>query len=78
MAIQTPPRPFPPRQAQVLGVVRDYYRQARVVPSVRLVAREMGLRSPATAFQHLKALERKGYLRREGRRGFFPVLERMP
>ena len=49
------------RQEQVLEFIRAYIRENGYPPSVRDIGEEFGL-SPATVHDHLKALERKGYL----------------
>ena len=49
------------RQEQVLEFIRSYTRESGYPPSVRDIGEEFGL-SPATVHDHLKALERKGYL----------------
>ena len=52
------------RQGQVLEFIRSYTRESGYPPSVRDIGTEFGL-SPATVHDHLKALERKGYLDRK-------------
>ncbi|MCS7173473.1 MAG: transcriptional repressor LexA [Armatimonadetes bacterium] len=52
------------RQREALEFVTRCIRERGVVPSVREVAEHLGLRSPATAQRHLRALVEKGYLRR--------------
>ncbi len=49
------------RQEQVLEFIRSYTRESGYPPSVRDIGGEFGL-SPATVHDHLKAVERKGYL----------------
>ena len=49
------------RQEQVLEFIRSFSRENGYPPSVRDIGKEFGL-SPATVHDHLKALERKGYL----------------
>jgi len=53
---------LPARQAEALRLVRAFYDTHGVPPSVRVLAEQMGLRSSSTVYQHLMALERKGYL----------------
>ncbi|MDR5682458.1 MAG: transcriptional repressor LexA [Armatimonadota bacterium] len=52
------------RQRQVLDFLRSSIERSGIVPSVREVASALGLRSAATAQQHIDGLIRKGYLRR--------------
>ncbi len=68
------------RQREVLEFVTRCIRERGVVPSVREVADHLGLRSPATAQRHLRALVEKGYLRRIPRkmRGLELVAPRGP
>lgn len=51
------------RQAQVLGFIEEYLTENGFPPTVREVAARFGFRSPRAAHDHIKALERKGYLR---------------
>ena len=51
------------RQGQVLGFINDYRQQQGYPPTVREVADHFGFRSPRAAHDHIKALERKGFLR---------------
>jgi repressor LexA len=57
-----------PRQQEILGYVARTIRRTGIVPSVREIGQALGMRSPATVHQHLTALTRKGYLRRDGDR----------
>jgi repressor LexA len=52
------------RQRQVLEFLSRSIDRSGIVPSVREVAAALGLRSPATAQQHIGSLIRKGHLRR--------------
>ncbi len=54
---------LPPRQKAVLDAVRHAIRAYRRPPTVNELARELGVSGP-TVHQHLRALERKGLLRR--------------
>jgi len=51
------------RQAQVLKFISDHLAQHGYPPTVREVAAHFGFRSPRAAYDHVKALEKKGYLR---------------
>ena len=55
---------LPARQRAVLDAVRRSIQRRRKVPSILELAAELGVSGP-TVHQHLKALERKGFLRRE-------------
>lgn len=61
-------KPLTPRQQEVLGHIARSIRRTGIVPSVREIGQALGMRSPATVHQHLTALTRKGYLRRDGDR----------
>ena len=56
-----------PRQRDVLAVILGSIEERGRFPSIREIARRLRLASPATVFQHLKALATKGYLRHEQR-----------
>lgn len=51
------------RQRQVLDFIRHFMAQAGYPPTVREIGAHFGF-VPRSVFDHLKALERKGYLRR--------------
>ena len=53
------------KQHEVLEAARGLERRRGYTPSVREIARELGV-SAATVQEHLVALERKGYVRRTG------------
>lgn len=53
------------RQLELLRAVRAWILEHQRMPSVREIARALG-RSPSTIQQHLRALERRGYIRRDG------------
>ncbi len=52
-----------PRQREVLDFVKEFTLESGYPPSVREIGRHFDI-YPRAAFDHLKALERKGYLRR--------------
>ncbi len=60
--------PLTRRQHEILRHVAMRIRQTGIVPSVREIGGALGMRSPSTVHQHLAALARKGYLRRDGDR----------
>lgn len=51
------------RQAQVLAFIEEFQSGHGYPPTVREVAARFGFRSPRAAHDHMKALEKKGYLR---------------
>ncbi len=53
------------RQAQVLEFINSFLAEHGYPPTVREVAGRFGFRSPRAAHDHMKALERKGYLHSE-------------
>ena len=57
----TEQRPMTPRQEQVLEFIRA--NSGLYGPTVREIAAAMSIKSPHGVTVHLKALERKGYLR---------------
>jgi repressor LexA len=62
------------RQRRVLEYVRAQVREKGVPPSVREIADRFGFRSTRSAFDHLRALQRKGRIRRrKGHRGLVVV-----
>lgn len=63
-----PRAPLTVRQRDILQHVAASIRRTGIVPSVREIGAALGMRSPSTVHQHLTALERKGYLRRDGDR----------
>jgi len=56
--------PLTARQREVLDFIRAFMRQASYPPTVREIGAHFGF-VPRSVFDHLKALERKGYIRRE-------------
>lgn len=60
--------PLTARQREILTHIARSIRQTGIVPSVREIGQALGMRSPSTVHQHLLALARKGYLRRDGER----------
>lgn len=53
------------RQRKVLDVITTFQGRNGYPPTIREIADLMGLRSPNGVSEHLKALNRKGYVRRE-------------
>jgi repressor LexA len=56
--------PLTARQREVLEFVRQFMTKAGYPPTVREIGAHFGF-VPRSVFDHLKALERKGYLRRD-------------
>lgn len=54
------------KQAQVLEYVTEYIRDNGYAPSYREIGEALGLSSTATVHEHVKNLERKGYLSGDG------------
>ncbi|MGM0577576.1 MAG: transcriptional repressor LexA [Myxococcota bacterium] len=54
-----------PRQAQVLEIIQQSIARDGYPPTIREIGNELGIRSTNGVNDHLKALERKGYLTRE-------------
>nr|WP_026361095.1 transcriptional repressor LexA [Amycolatopsis nigrescens] len=57
-----------PRQQQVLQVIRDWVERFGYPPSVREIGEQVGLTSTSSVSHQLRALQRKGYLRRDANR----------
>lgn len=54
-----------PRQREIFNFVRTFIKERGYPPSVREIGEHFNI-YPRAAFDHLKALERKGYLKRRG------------
>lgn len=64
------------RQAQVLDFIEEFTSSHGYPPTVREVAANFGFRSPRAAHDHMKALEKKGFMRsRAGRPRALAVLQ---
>ena len=57
-----------PRQRRVLEVIRDWVERYGYPPSVREIGEAVGLTSTSSVAHQLRALERKGHLRRDPNR----------
>ena len=66
-----------PRQKQVLNFIRGYYSNNGYAPSLEEIADELNVSALSTVHQHVDALNRKGYLRKEAfqHRGAIPLNE---
>lgn len=58
-------RDLTPRQREILNFVTKSIRQHGYPPTLREIGAAFGIRSPNGVNDHLKALQRKGYLERE-------------
>ncbi len=56
------------RQQEILAFIRQFTQRQGVPPTVREIGERFRV-TPRAAFDHLRALERKGYLRRRASRG---------
>lgn len=65
------------RQRQILDFISQRIQEQGYPPTIREIGEEMGIRSTNGVNDHLKALERKGFLVREGlkSRALRPVME---
>lgn len=54
------------KQGEALDAIRDFLAEHNYAPSYRDVMRAMGIKSPATAYNHVQALKEKGYLTLRG------------
>jgi len=65
------------RQRQILEFISQRIQEQGYPPTIREIGEEMGIRSTNGVNDHLKALERKGFLMREGlkSRALRPVME---
>jgi repressor LexA len=62
------PEGLTPRQRRVLEVIREWVERRGYPPSVREIGEAVGLNSTSSVAHQLRALERKGYLRRDPNR----------
>jgi repressor LexA len=58
-------QPLTDRQELILQFIRDSIRERGYPPTLREIGAKMGIKSTNGVSDHLRALERKGYLRRE-------------
>jgi repressor LexA len=56
------------REREILDVIRDWVERFGYPPSLRALANAVGLTSTSSVTYRLRALERKGYLRRDPNR----------
>jgi len=65
------------RQADVLAVIRSFYRTNGVPPSIREVANVIGVGNTNAVMTHLRPLIRKGVIRHIGKmksRSYLPIV----
>jgi repressor LexA len=67
--------PLSKKQLEVLKALESFARARGHIPSVRELAARLR-KSPTTVFQHLKALERRGYLKGDGSAHGWRLLQR--
>ncbi|WP_019816429.1 transcriptional repressor LexA [Saccharomonospora saliphila] len=66
--VDAPDEGITPRQQKVLDVIRDWVDRYGYPPSVREIGKAVGLTSTSSVSHQLRALQRKGYLRRDANR----------
>ncbi|TKG66751.1 transcriptional repressor LexA [Prauserella endophytica] len=66
--IEDPDDSLTPRQQKVLEVIRDWVDRFGYPPSVREIGEAVGLTSTSSVSHQLRALQRKGHLRRDANR----------
>ena len=52
-------------QENIYNIIKDFIKDNGYSPTVREIADIAGLKSPATVFTHLEALEEGGYIKSE-------------
>lgn len=69
-----------PRQQQVLAIVTAFIEEFGYPPSLRQIAAELEITGTLGVMKHLEALEKKGYIRRDGgsSRGIALIREQQP
>ncbi len=58
------PRSLAPRQAAVLLALREFTERVGIPPTLREIGEATGIGSTNGVMDHLKALEKKGYIQR--------------
>ena len=64
-----------PRQQKMLDALREYRTRVGYMPSIRELGEALGIRSLRGVTNHLDALERKGYIKRESTSRSIRLLE---
>ena len=57
-------KPLTPRQRQIFKYIKEYIERNDYPPVYEDIGRAVGLSSTATIYNHIKALEKKGYIKR--------------
>ncbi|MFR9779021.1 transcriptional repressor LexA [Micromonospora sp. MS34] len=63
--VEPGPHDISAKQQRILTVIREWIQQHGYPPTVREIGAVVGLNSPSSVAHHLKALERRGLLRRD-------------
>lgn len=63
------------KQQEVLQFIKNYIKKRGYPPTIEEIKKALGVSSTATVHKHLKALERKGYIKRERRWRGLELLE---
>lgn len=63
MTVDKSPQRLTKKQAEVLHFVKEFLATHAYAPSYREIARGLGRSSPATVFEHIRALHAKGFLK---------------
>lgn len=57
-------KPLTPRQRQIFRFIKDYSKKNGYSPTYLDIGKAVGLTSSATIYNHIKTLEKKGYIKR--------------
>lgn len=58
-------RSLTPKQKKILDIILNFTEKNGFAPSLKEIANNIGLKAVSTVYQHIKALEKKGYLKKE-------------
>jgi len=58
-------RPLTPRQQQIFEFIKDYIKKNNYAPVYSEISEAVGLSSSATIYNHIQALQKKGYINRQ-------------
>lgn len=58
-------RSLTPKQKKILDFILNFTEKKDFAPSLKEIADNIGLKAVSTVYQHIKALEKKGYLKKE-------------
>lgn len=59
-------KPLTPRQREVLDWIRGYIAANSYPPTIREIGRQFGIRSTNAVTDHLRLIEKKGFITRDG------------